>query len=137
MQEAFCHLKGWYRVTLEMQAKPCYHPQWNARLWSRLNLYMRRVPPGNPLIINFGQIEIKDDAPSDKDIRLANIKLSNGRAAGASRMRTKHVKDWLRGVQREEDAEGQRAPGDGNNWQLLAHLLQATCTFVIVPHQLL
>ena len=25
VQEAFCHLKGWYRATSEMQAKPCYH----------------------------------------------------------------------------------------------------------------
>jgi hypothetical protein len=25
VQEAFCHLKGWYRAAIEMQAKPCYH----------------------------------------------------------------------------------------------------------------
>jgi hypothetical protein len=31
-------------------------------------------------------------------------------------MRNKHVKDWLQGVRREEDAEGQEAPGNGDNW---------------------
>ncbi len=25
VQEAFRHLKGWYRAALEMQSKPCYH----------------------------------------------------------------------------------------------------------------
>jgi hypothetical protein len=25
VQEAFCHLKGWYRAASEMQAKPCFH----------------------------------------------------------------------------------------------------------------
>jgi hypothetical protein len=25
VQEAFCHLKGWYRAVLETQAKPCFH----------------------------------------------------------------------------------------------------------------
>jgi hypothetical protein len=25
VQEAFCHLKGWYRAAMETQSKPCYH----------------------------------------------------------------------------------------------------------------
>ena len=52
-------------------------------------------------------------------------------------MRPKHVKDWLQGVRREEDAKGQGAPGDGDDWRLFAHLVQATWTYGIVPCQLL
>jgi hypothetical protein len=102
-----------------------------------VGLYTRRALPGNPLPINYSPIEIKDDAPFYKEIRLATSKLLSGRAAGASGMRAEHVKDWLRGVLREEDAKGQRASGNGDDWQLFAHLVQATWTYGIVPCQLL
>jgi hypothetical protein len=52
-------------------------------------------------------------------------------------MCAKHVKDWLQGVHQEEDAKSQGAPGDGDNWRLFAHLVQATWTYGIVPCQLL
>jgi hypothetical protein len=120
----------------ETQAKSCYHTMEHQTLeW--VNLYTRRALPGDPLPINYGQIKIINDALLDKEIRLATSKLSNGRATGASRMRTKHVKDWLRGICREEDDKGQRAPSNGDNWQLFAHLVQVTWTYGIVPCQLL
>jgi hypothetical protein len=125
VQEAFCHLKGWYWAALEMQAKPCFHTM-ECQTSERIHLYARRASPGNPLPINYGPIKINGDAPLDKEIRLTTSKLSNGRAAGASGMRAEHVKDWLRGVQQEEDPEGQGAPSNGDNWQLFAHLVQAT-----------
>jgi hypothetical protein len=103
----------------------------------QVDLYIRRALPGNPLPINYGPIKINNDTPSDKEIRLATSKLSNGQAAGASRMHTEHVKDWLWGVCREEDAKGQGAPSNGDNWQLFAHMVQATWTYSIVPCQLL
>jgi hypothetical protein len=59
----------------------------------RVNLYARRASPGNLLPINYGPIKINDDAPSDKEIRLATSKLSNGQVAGASERCAKHVKD--------------------------------------------
>jgi hypothetical protein len=77
VQEAFCHLKGWYQAASEMQAKPCYHTMERQTL-ERVDLYMRRALPGNPLPINYGPIEINSNAPSDKEIRLATSKLSNG-----------------------------------------------------------
>jgi hypothetical protein len=118
------------------QAKLCYHTMEHQTL-ERVDLYMRRALPGDPLPINYGPIEIKDDAPLEEEIQLATSKLLNGRAAGASGMRGKHVKDWLWGVRREEDAKGQGAPGNGDNWQLFAHLVQATWAYGIVPRQLL
>jgi hypothetical protein len=135
-QEAFHHLKGWYQAVSEMQAKPCYHTM-KRQTSEQVDLYTRRASPGNPLPINYGPIKINNDAPSDKEIWLATSELSNGRAAGASRMRAKHVKDWLRGIRWEEDAKDQGAPGDGDNWQLFAHLVQATWTYGIIPRQIL
>ncbi len=97
MQEAFCHLKGWYWAALEMQTKPCFHTM-ERQTSERFNVYARRVSPGNPLPINYSQIKINDNAPSDAEIWLATRELSNGRGAGVSGMHAKQVKDWLRGV---------------------------------------
>jgi hypothetical protein len=104
VQEAFRHLKGWHRAAAETQAKLCYHTM-ERQTSEQVNLYMRRASPCNPLPINYGPIEINNDAPSDEEIRLATSKLSNGRVAGASGMCAKHVKDWLWGVRWEEDAK--------------------------------
>jgi hypothetical protein len=136
VQDAFCHLKEWYRAALVTQAKPCYHTMEHQTL-EQVNLYTRRALPGNPLPINYGPIKTNNDAPSDKEIRLATSKLSNGQATGAFKMCAKHVKRWLQGVRWEEDAKGQGAPGNGDNWRLLAHLVQATWTYGIVLCQLL
>jgi hypothetical protein len=100
-------------------------------------LYTSRASPGNALSINYGPIEINDDAPSDEEIQLETSKLSNGQAAGASKMCAKHIKDWLRGIRWEEDVEGQGDPSNGDNWQLFVHLVQATWTYGIIPRQLL
>ena len=62
--------------------------------------------------------------------------LTNGRAAGASGMRAKHVKAWLRGIQREEDPKDQGADGAGDNWRLFIRLVQAAWTHGITLRQL-
>ncbi len=108
VQEALCHLKGWYRAASEMQAKPCYQTLEHQTL-ERVDLYARRDLPGNPLPINTTPVEINDDPPSDGKLRQVVGKLTNGRAAGAFGMCAKHVKEWLRDVQQEEDPEGQGA----------------------------
>ncbi len=136
VQEAISHLKGWYRAVSEMQAKLCYHTM-EHQTSERVNLYARRASPGDPFPINYDPIKIKDDAPSDKEIRLATSKLMNGQAVGgASGMHAKHIIDWLQGVRREEDAKGQGAPSNGDNRQLFAHLVQAAWTYGIIPCQL-
>ncbi len=77
MQEAFCHLKGCYRAASEMQAKPCF-PTMERQTLETVDLYERRGSPGYPLPINVERIEINNDVPSDREIRLAAGKLSNG-----------------------------------------------------------
>jgi hypothetical protein len=38
VQEAFCHLKGWYRAATETQAKPCWHTM-ECQTMERVDLY--------------------------------------------------------------------------------------------------
>ena len=97
VQEAFRYLRGWYRAALEMQAKPCYLMM-ERQTSERVNLYARRLPQGDPLPIDVDRIEINNNAPLDVEIRTVVSELSNGHAAGASGMRAKHVKEWLRGI---------------------------------------
>jgi hypothetical protein len=70
VQEAFRHLKGWYRAALEMQAKPCYQTI-ERQTSERVDLYARRMSLGDPLPIHINRIEINDDAPLDEEIRIA------------------------------------------------------------------
>jgi hypothetical protein len=122
---------------LEMQAKPCFHTM-ERQTSERVDLYARGGSPGYPLPINIERIEINDDVPLDGEIWLAAGELSNGQAAGTSGMRAEHIKEWLRGIKREEDPAGQGGvPSDGDNWRLFLRLIQAAWTNGIVPHQLL
>ena len=91
VQEAFRHLKGWYRAATDTQAKPCYQTM-ERQTSERVDLYLRRQSPGAPLPILIEPVEICDNPPSDGEIRDAVAQLSNGRAAGASGMRAEDVK---------------------------------------------
>jgi hypothetical protein len=51
VQEAFRHLKGWYRAALETTTRPC--PQTMAKQTAEhVELYRQRDPPGEPLPIS-------------------------------------------------------------------------------------
>jgi hypothetical protein len=136
VQEAFRHLKGWYRAASDTQAKPCRQTMERQTL-ERVDLYARRDLPGDPLPINVTPAEINDDVPSDGELQGVVGKLTNGRAAGASGMCTKHIKKWLHDVQRDEDPEGQGAEGAGDSWRLFVQLVQAAWTHGVIPRQLL
>jgi hypothetical protein len=114
VQEAFRHLKGWYRTASETQSKPCYHTM-ERQTSERVDLYARRQSPGDPLPLHLTPVEINNDIPLDSEIRTAAGGLTNGRAGGASGMRAEHVKLWLRGALEEEDLESQGNEGKGEN----------------------
>jgi hypothetical protein len=104
VQEAFCLLKGWYRVASETVARPC--PQTMARqMEDRVELYRRRDSPGDLLPINLQGPAIPDEVPSDHEIRDAARDLPSGRMGGASKMWAEDIKRWLRGITLEEDPE--------------------------------
>ncbi len=101
----------------ETQAKPCYHTM-ECHTMERVDFYAQRDSPGDPLPINVTPVVINDDVSMDGKLRQVAGELTNGQAAGASGMRAKHVKEWLNGMQREEDPEGHGVDGAGDNWRL-------------------
>jgi hypothetical protein len=136
VQEAFRHLKGWYRAASDTEAKPCNQTM-ERQTSERVDLYTRRELPDNSLPINVAPFEINNNVPSDGELRGVVGKLNNGRAARASGMRAKHVKKWLHDVRREEDPEGQGAENAGDRWRLFVWLVQAAWTHSEIPRQLL
>ncbi len=75
VQEAFCHLKGWYRTATDTQAKPCFQTM-ERQTSERVDLYLRRQSPGAPLPILMDPVEICDNQPHDSKIRDAVAQLS-------------------------------------------------------------
>jgi hypothetical protein len=136
VQEAFHHLKGWYRAASDMQAKPCRQTMERKTL-ERVDLYAQRVSPGDPLPINVAPTEINDNVSSDGELRGVVGDLTNGQAAGAPGMHAKHVKKWFHDVRREEDPGGQGAEDAGDRWRLFVWLVQAAWTHGKIPRQLL
>ena len=125
VQEAFRHLKGWYRAASETTTRPC--PQTMAtQMAERVELDVRRDPPSDPLRINLDPIPVNDEVPSDREIRVAVAGLTNGCMGCASGMRAEDVKAWLHGVTLEEDPkEGPNNIGAGDNWHMFVKLVQA------------
>ncbi len=70
VHEAFRHLKGWYRAASETQAKQCRQTM-DRQTAERVDLYTRRLSPGNPLPINIDPVEINDATPSNGELRVA------------------------------------------------------------------
>jgi hypothetical protein len=99
--------------------------------------YAWRESPGNPLPINVTPVVINDDVPTDGELQHLASKLTKGQVAGASGMWPKHVKEWLHGVQWEEDPEGHGINGAGDNWRLFVQLVQAAWAYNTIPCQLL
>ncbi len=80
---------------------------------------------------------INNDVPTNGELRQVAGKLTNGQAAGASGMRAEHVKEWLDGVQQEEDPKGHGVDEAGDNWRLFVQLVQAAWADGTIPCQLL
>jgi hypothetical protein len=104
----------------------------------RVELYMRRDPPWEPLPINIDPIPVNDGMPSEGGIRVAVAGHSNGRAGGMLGMRAEDVKAWLHGIKLEEDPEvGPTNIGAGDNWRRFTLLVQAIWDHGETPPQLL
>ncbi len=83
VQEAFRHLKGWYRTAAEAQARPC--------LWTmerqtdeRVESYAERATYGADFPENGTPFDIDDNPPSEDELQTAVSQLSHGRCGGAS-----------------------------------------------------
>jgi hypothetical protein len=131
--EAWHNLKGWYRLVEDRAPKAC--PETLAlQTAERVELYTTPPPPGWSMPINVTPIPVPDGTPTDHEIWEVVGKLRNGRAAGATGMQAEHLKEWLRGIKREEAADG--VEGAGDCWRLLVALMQATWKSGTVPTQM-
>ncbi len=108
--EAWHNLKGWYCSVEDRAPKAC--PETLAlQTAERVELYTAVPPPGWLMPINLTPIPVPDGTPTDHEIQEVLGKLRNGRAAGAMGMQVEHLKEWLRGIKREEAADGVEGAG--------------------------
>ena len=105
----------------------------------RVKLYWWRNSPGPPLTVNIRLLTgvIRNDTPTNGEIWVAVVELTNGHSAGASGMQAEHLKEWLQGVQLEENPEtGPNNVGAGDKWNPLVQLVQAVWDEGKIPIQL-
>jgi hypothetical protein len=116
VEEAFRHLKGWYRNASETQAKPC-HQTMERQTDKKVEVYAERAAYGEEFPENWTPFEIDDEPPSEGELRTAVSQLSHGRCGGASGIRAEHIKVWLCGVKKAEDPEnGSNHVREGKTW---------------------
>ena len=82
----------------------------------------RSPPPGRRIPKNVDRLPQNDDAPTDGEIRDAVKVCHTRRAGGGSKMRAEDLKDWLYGVEKEE--EGEAYAGQGDTWRFLVTLVR-------------
>ena len=136
VQEAFRHLKWWYRNASETQAKPC-HQTMERQTDKRVELYAERAAYGKEFPENGTPFEINDDPPSEGELRTAVSQLSHGRCGGASGIRAEHIKAWLRGAKKGEDPEnGINHVGAGKTWDEFVELCSSVWVTGTIPQQM-
>ena len=70
VQEAFCHLKGWYRNASETQAKPC-HQTMERQTSERVELYAEWAAYGKEFPENGTPFGIYNNPPSEGKFQTA------------------------------------------------------------------
>jgi hypothetical protein len=83
--------------------------------------------------INVTPTAVHNEPPMDQEIREVVGQLHNGRTAGATGMKAKHLKEWLRRIKYEESDNG--VAGEGDCWRLFVRLMQAVWASGTVPHR--
>jgi hypothetical protein len=95
------------------------------------------APPGEPLLIIITPVSIPDGVPSYLEVQDTACNLSNGRSGGALMICTKHIKQWLQRIRREEDPKQSKGNhGAGNSWCLLMKLDTPVWETGTVPQQI-
>ena len=136
VQEAFCHLKGWYRNASETQAKPC-HQIMERQTDERVEPYAERAAYGKEFPENGMPFGINNDTPTEGELRTAVSQLSHGRCGGASEIRAEHIKAWLHGAKKAEDPEiGINHIGAGKTWDEFVELCLSVWATGTIPQQM-
>ena len=136
VQEAFRHLKGWYRNASETQARPC-HQTMERQTGERVELYAERVAYGEEFPENGTPSDIDNNPPSDGELWTAVSQLSHGRCGGASGIRAEHIKAWLHGAKLAEDPEKViNYVGEGKTWDEFVELCSSIWATGTIPQQM-
>jgi len=135
LQEAWHSIQGWYRAASDRAPKPCRQTL-ERQTREREELYARVPSPGDPIRINVDPKPVRDDAPTDAELRVVVRGLRNGRAGGASLMRAEDIKAWLRGVEDEEDPQVQGRQGAGDAWRAFVALIRSIWETGTIPQQM-
>ncbi len=109
-KEAWQCLTGWYRFATNQPPKPC-HLMMISLTEERTALYARVPTPGGHFPIVVDPFLVRDELPTDSEIRDGVQRLRNRRAAGAGGMCADHLKEWLLGMVEEEE-KGTEGAGD-------------------------
>ena len=104
VQEAFHHLKGWYRNALDTQARPCRLTM-ERQTVKHEELYTEREAYSVGFPANGTPFPIADAPPSEGELRTTVSQLSHGQCRGASGIWAEHIKAWLRGAKKAENLE--------------------------------
>jgi hypothetical protein len=67
VQEAFRHLKGWYRSATNTQACPCFQTM-DQQTAEQIDLYWRRNPPRLPIHVGKNLFDVWDETPTNNEI---------------------------------------------------------------------
>ena len=102
----------------------------------RVELYERVPPRGEPIRINVEPKEVEDACPCDVELRDVVRGLQNGRAGGTSGIRVETIKEWLRGMEREEKEEEGNA-GAGDAWRTFLKLIERLWETGYIPQKML
>lgn len=122
-----------------MAPKP-YYKAIDKQTEERKDLYIRRDPPGAPIPSNVRRTPRADHLPLDEKLRWATKESSNGWTGGIIMMRAENLKEWLRGMERDEKAVKEREEGyKGADYRrrLLVKLRQHILETGKIPHQML
>ena len=118
-----------------------------AQTAEQVALYEKVTSLGEPLPIHVNKIGIPDGIPSDQVLREVVRGLRNGRATGATGLRSEHIKVWLSDVIREEEEAGpmredgppreeESDKGMGKKWCIFVKLMKAVWEQGSVPEQM-
>ncbi len=140
MKEAWCALKGWYRLAEDRSPPMC--PETMVKQTAEwVELYAKVPLMGAPLPFNFPYFTVPDGVPTDDEVRKVVRGLQNGQVGGATGMKAEHLKGWLDTIQRKERAAREN-PGRvgntelGSKWWIFLDLIQVIWDRGEIPEQM-
>ena len=80
LKEGWNIAKRWYRAASERAPKPCYVSM-ETQTNERVELYEERIPDRDPIPINVDPFDVKDETPTDTELRCSvRTRLKSGRS---------------------------------------------------------